>query len=66
MYIYNVVQHAKRYNLQYWQMNNDKKISPQAIMALKDALPVIFWKKEDLHDFIKLTLDNSAIVSTIN
>jgi len=45
---------------------NSKKISPQAIMALKEALSVIFWKKDDLKDFIKLTLNNSAIINTIN
>jgi hypothetical protein len=43
-----------------------KKISPQAILSLKEALSVIFWKKEDLQDFIKLTMDNNAIVGTIN
>lgn len=45
---------------------NSKKISPQAIMSLKEALSVIFWKKDDLKDFIKLTLNNYAIVNTIN
>ncbi len=45
---------------------NNKKISPQAIMSLKEALSVIFWKKDDLKDFIKLSLNNSAIVGTIN
>jgi len=45
---------------------NNKKISPQAILALKEALSVIFWKKDDLKDFIKLSLHNSAIVGTIN
>ncbi|MBI2284774.1 MAG: hypothetical protein HYU71_13760 [Bacteroidetes bacterium] len=47
-------------------MSNVKKISPQAILALKDALSVIFWKKEDLQDFVKLTISNNAIVGTIN
>lgn len=47
-------------------MNNDKKISPQAILALKEALSVIFWKREDLQDFIKLSIDNKAILGTIN
>ncbi len=47
-------------------MSVDKKISPQAIIALKEALPVIFWKKEDLQDFIKLSIDNKSIISTIN
>ena len=34
----------------------DKKLSPQAILALKEALSVIFWKREDLQDFIKLSI----------
>lgn len=44
----------------------NKKISPDAISAVKEALSVIYWKKEDLQQFIKVTLDNPAIVSTIN
>lgn len=47
-------------------MNTEKKISPQAILALKEALAVIFWKKEDLQDFLKLSLTNNAILATIN
>jgi hypothetical protein len=47
-------------------MELKKKISPQAIIALKEALSVIYWKKEDLQQFIRLTIDNPAIVSTIN
>ncbi|MDD2797574.1 MAG: hypothetical protein PHV20_03180 [Bacteroidales bacterium] len=47
-------------------MSNEKKLSPQAIMSLKEALSVIFWKREDLQDFIKLSIDNKAIVGTIN
>tara|TARA_R110002020_G_scaffold11291_3_gene42617 strand:- start:276 stop:1181 length:906 start_codon:yes stop_codon:yes gene_type:complete len=43
-----------------------KKISPQAILALKEALSVITWKKDDLKDFIKYSIDNSAIIGTIN
>lgn len=46
--------------------NSKKKISPQAIMALKEALSVIFWKKDDLMDFLKLTIERKAIISTIN
>jgi hypothetical protein len=33
-------------------MYNEKQFSPQAIVALKDALSVIYWRKEDLQDFI--------------
>lgn len=43
-----------------------KKISAHGILALKEALSVIYWKKENLRDFIKLTLNNSAIVGTID
>lgn len=43
-----------------------KKISTQEIIALKEALSVIYWKKEDLRDFVKMTLNNSAIISTID
>jgi hypothetical protein len=43
-----------------------KKISPQAILALKEALSVIFWKRDELRDFIKLTISNTTIIGTIN
>lgn len=43
-----------------------KKVSSTAIMALKEALTHIFWKKSDLQQFIKLTIDNSIIVPTVN
>lgn len=46
--------------------DNKKKISPQAILALKEALAVIFWRKEDLQDFIKLSIGNTAIIGTVN
>lgn len=44
----------------------NKKISPQAILALKESLSIIFWKKEELQDFVKLSLENPAIIGTIN
>lgn len=44
----------------------NKKISPQAVLALKEALSVITWKKDDLRDFLKLSMDNSAIIGYIN
>jgi hypothetical protein len=47
-------------------MKNDKIISPQAILSLKEALAVIYWKKEDLRDFCKLSMSNNAIIGTIN
>lgn len=47
-------------------MSYKKKISPNVIFALKEALSVIFWKKNDLKDFIKLSIDNKAIINTVN
>lgn len=47
-------------------MDKAKKISPQAILSLKEALSVIYWKKEDLQDFIKLTMVNNSIIGTVN
>jgi hypothetical protein len=44
----------------------NKKISPQAVLALKEALSVIFWKRDELKDFVKLTISNTAIIGTIN
>ena len=46
--------------------DKNKKISPQAILSLKEALAVIFWRKEDLQDFIKLSISNTSIIGTIN
>jgi hypothetical protein len=43
-----------------------QKISTQAIIALKDALSNIYWRKKDLRQFVELTIENSAIVSTID
>ena len=43
-----------------------KRVSTQAIMALKDALTNIYWKKEDLRKFVELTIENSTIVATID
>jgi hypothetical protein len=47
-------------------MASTKKISHQAILALKEALAVITWKKDDLRDFLKYSMENSAILGTIN
>lgn len=47
-------------------MSFTEKISPQAILALKDALVTIYWRKKDLRQFIELTLENPIIVSTID
>lgn len=43
-----------------------KKISPSTILALKEALVAIYWRKKDLRQFIELTLENRMIVSTID
>jgi len=43
-----------------------QKISTQALIALKDALANIYWKKKELRQFIELTMENSYIVSTID
>ena len=43
-----------------------KKISPAALIALKEALTHIYWKKEDLINFVKYTIQNTAIISTID
>lgn len=43
-----------------------KKISTQAIIALKDALSVIYWRKKELRQFLELTIENSSIISTID
>lgn len=43
-----------------------KKFSPAAITALKEALINIYWKKQDLKNFINLTIKNTTILLTIN
>lgn len=43
-----------------------QKISARAILALKDALVNIYWRKKDLRQFIELTIENSLIISTID
>jgi hypothetical protein len=48
------------------KMTLNKKISPSAILALKEALVAIYWRKKDLRQFIELTLENPMIVSTID
>ena len=44
----------------------NKKISANSILALKDALAAIFYRKKDLRQFIELTIENTAIISTID
>jgi hypothetical protein len=43
-----------------------KKISTQALLALKEALSTVFWTKKDLRQFIELTIENALILSTID
>ncbi|MCO5946621.1 restriction endonuclease [Mucilaginibacter flavidus] len=43
-----------------------KKFSPAAITALKEALINIYWKKQDLKNFINLTIKNTTILITID
>ena len=43
-----------------------QKISTQALLALKDALSNIYWRKKELRQFIELTMENPYIVSTID
>lgn len=43
-----------------------KQFSPDAIMALKEALTHIYWKRKEIKTFIYHTIDNKLIVSTID
>lgn len=47
-------------------MSFNKKISATSILALKDALVAIYYRKKDLRQFIELTIENTAIVPTID
>jgi hypothetical protein len=44
----------------------EKTISVQALIALKEALSTVFWTKKDLRSFIDLTIENTAIIATID
>ena len=44
----------------------NKKVSFNAITALKDALPKIQYRKSDLRQYIEQTMINSDIVSTVD
>jgi len=43
-----------------------KTFMPAAIQALKEALTHIYWKKKELRSFVYHTIQNKAIVSTID
>jgi hypothetical protein len=43
-----------------------KKIAPAAIVALKNALPAVYWYKKDLRTFLSNTLRDPRILAGIN
>lgn len=43
-----------------------KKLSAQAIIALKEALPLLYWKKEQLQDFLKITIGRNDIIGYLD
>lgn len=45
---------------------DNKKISPSALIALKDALSKIYWYKQDVRKFVEYTIKNDKITSTID
>lgn len=42
-----------------------KQFSPNAILALKEALTHIYWKKQDLRSFVYHAVENKLLISTI-
>ncbi|KAB2916987.1 MAG: hypothetical protein F9K23_07240 [Bacteroidetes bacterium] len=46
--------------------STNKKFSPNSVVAIKEALSLIYWKREDLRDYLKVVIENSAIVGTLN
>ncbi len=45
---------------------NNKKMSPQAIIALENALSVIYWYKNDLRNYLNNVIDFPQILAVIN
>lgn len=43
-----------------------KRLSPAAVVALKDALCSVYWYKADLRSFLQQCLSNPAILSSLN
>jgi len=43
-----------------------KAFSPEAIIALKEALTHIYWKRKDIKTFVYHTIENKMIVTTID
>ena len=43
-----------------------KRLSPAAVVALKEALCAVYWYKADLRSFLQQCLSNPAILTTLN
>jgi hypothetical protein len=43
-----------------------KRLSPAAIVALKEALCVVYWYKSDLRSFLQQSLPNPSILATLD
>jgi len=43
-----------------------KRLSPAAVVALKEALCAVYWYKADLRSFLQQCLSNPAILATLN
>ena len=52
--------------MQKIQNMNNKKISPAAIMALKEALVHIYWRKDELKQFVYQSIENKSFLATID
>ena len=45
---------------------SSKRISAEAIIALKDALPIIYWYKTDLQRFLKVTISQPDLLARVD
>jgi len=43
-----------------------KRLSPAAIVGLKEALCAVYWYKADLRSFLQQCLSNPAVIATLN
>jgi hypothetical protein len=43
-----------------------KRLSPAAVVALKEALCAVYWYKADLRSFLQQCLSNPAVMATLN
>lgn len=43
-----------------------KRLTPAAIVALKDALCAVYWYKKDLASFLRQSLSNPAVLATLD